>query len=81
MALLPDNTRTRESSEDVRARFQIAQDGKPTDAQLAYQAGLRDIFAGLAGQINADVADSREKSLALTKLEEALMWTGKAIFL
>ena len=30
--------------------------------------------------LNADVEDSREKSLALTALEEALMWAGKAIF-
>ncbi|MGX5772684.1 Acb2/Tad1 domain-containing protein [Microbacterium trichothecenolyticum] len=30
--------------------------------------------------MNHDIADGRAKSLALTALEEALMWTGKAIF-
>lgn len=80
MALIPNNVETSESAEDIRKRFMIAQDGKPTDAQLEYQADIRWVFAGLAERINADVADGREKSLALTALEEALMWTGKAIF-
>lgn len=80
MALLPDNTPTRESDEDIRKRFNIAQDKRPTEAQLAYQAQLREDIAAIATSINADVADSREKSLAITHLEEALMWAGKAIF-
>lgn len=80
MALLPDNAPTRETAEQIRARFMIAQDSKPTEAQLRYQSDIREVFAGLSVRINEDVADSREKSLALTALEEALMWTGKAIF-
>jgi hypothetical protein len=80
MALLPDNTPTRETADDIKARFLIAQNGKPTDAQLAYQRDIAGVIEGLAQRINADVADSRQKSLALTALEEALMWTGKAIF-
>lgn len=80
MALLPNNAPTREDATDIRARFLIAQDGRPTQPQLDYQADLRAVFAGLAVRINEDVEDSREKSLAITALEEALMWTGKAIF-
>lgn len=80
MALIPDNVPTRLSAEDVAARFGIAQHGKPTDAQLAYQADIAVVFSGLAQRINTDVADSRAKSEALTVLEDALMWTGKAIF-
>lgn len=80
MALLPDNTPVREDSDAIAARFGIAQDGKPTDAQLSYQRKIRDAIAGLAVEVNADVEDSREKSLAITHLEEALMWLGKAIF-
>lgn len=80
MALLLNNAPTREDATDIRARFLIAQDGRPTQAQLDYQADLRQVFAGLAARINEDVEDCREKSSALTHLEEALMWTGKAIF-
>ena len=40
---------------------------------------IRDKFAILADQIDRECPDSREKSLALTKLEEAAMWTEKAI--
>lgn len=77
MALVPNGVDPRE---DVRERFLIAQDGKPTEAQLEYQAFLREKTAELADDINHVVADSREKSLAITHLEEALMWAGKAIF-
>jgi hypothetical protein len=80
MALIPDNVPVRESDGDIAARFGIAQDSKPTEAQLEYQRDIRSVFSGLAQRINADVSDSREKSLALTALEEALLWTGKAIF-
>lgn len=80
MALIPNNVPTREDAADVRARFGIAQDSRPTAAQLDYQATVRARIADLAVDLNADVEDSREKSLALTALEEALMWAGKAIF-
>lgn len=80
MALLMDNAPTQLSDEDVLSRFGIAQDGKPTEAQLREQAVLREDFASLAIRINKNVADGREKSEALTLLEDALMWAGKAIF-
>lgn len=80
MALIPDNVPTRESADDIRSRFMIAQNGKPTEAQLDYQRQLREDIAAIATSLNMDVADGREKSLAITHLEEALMWAGKAIF-
>lgn len=80
MALLPDNVPTRLSADDIATRFGIAQHGRPTEAQLAYQADIAQVFVGLAQRINADVADGRAKAEALTHLEDALMWTGKAIF-
>jgi hypothetical protein len=80
MALIPDNVATQLDRDDIKARFGIAQDGKPTQAQLEEQAIIRDAFATLAQRVNANVADSRAKSIALTHLEDALMWTGKAIF-
>ena len=43
-----------------------------------YQA-LRDEAADLAGVIVASTPESREQSLALTHLEEAVMWANAAI--
>ena len=80
MALIPNNVPTRETEAEVRGRFGIAQDGKPTDAQLREQVALKGHIADIAVLINANIEDSREKSLAITHLEEALMWAGKAIF-
>lgn len=80
MALIPDNVRTHESTEGIERRFGIAQDGRPTQAQLKEQAALRSAISAVAVRLNQNVADSRSKSLALTSLEEALMWAGKAIF-
>ena len=79
MGLRPDyNEPTRE---DVSERFMIAQDGpRPSTEQLELQHDLRQDFAELAQKINVIIEDSREKSLAITKIEEALMWAGKAIF-
>ena len=65
---------------DVRKRFLIAQDGRPSDAALEAQATIREKTADLAEYINSAVEPSRELSLALTHLEEALMWAGKGLF-
>lgn len=78
MALMRVGTNPRES---IDGRFMIAQDGTPpSDIQLATQKELREDLHRIAKRLNDEVTDSREKSLALTKLEEALMWAGKAIF-
>lgn len=62
-------------------RFAIAQDGPaPTAEQLAIQRGIRTSIATVADELVRVTSPSREQSLALTKLEEALMWAGKAIF-
>ena len=65
---------------DVHARFGIAQDGEPTPEALSIQAGIREKVASLAERLAYDIEPSRELSRALTHLEEALMWAGKAIF-
>lgn len=77
MAILGEGEFPRDT---VTQRFRIAQDGPADPGQLAFQADIRDIYRGLADSINNTVTDSREKSLALTALEESLMWLGKAIF-
>ena len=70
----------RETEHDIRRRFGIAQDRPAEPEQLGVQRGLRELYSELAVAINGEILDSREKSLALTALEESLMWTGKAIF-
>ena len=70
-----------EELKDVRARFGIAQDSKLVPAEaLSIQRSIRDRTALLAEHLAAEIEPSRELSLALTHLEEALMWAGKAIF-
>lgn len=39
----------------------------------------REAARGFATQINAAVPEGREKSLALTKIEEAMMWANAGI--
>lgn len=80
MALMPSGQEPRESNADVESRFRIAQDGHPSQDQRTVQSAVQAMVTAVAGNINEHVEDSREKSLALTHLEEALMWTGKAIF-
>ena len=50
---------------------------KPGQPEL-YQE-LRAIAFGLATAIDASQPDSREKSLAITHLEEAMMWANAGI--
>lgn len=68
-------------AQNNETKFLIAQDGgAPSEIQLGVQRQVRDLIAE-AGQFLQDTTEpSREQSLALTKLEEALMWAGKAIF-
>ena len=69
-----------EEIKDVRARFGIAQDSKPAPEALAIQANIRREVVYFAEYLATEVEPSRELSLALTHLEEALMWSGKAVF-
>lgn len=61
---------------DLRNRFTYhAPKGDQADRYTAIrQAGL-----ALAALLDHAAPDSREKSLALTKLEEAVMWANAAI--
>jgi len=51
----------------------------PKDDQAARYERLRSIARGLAYDINRECPESREKSLALTHLEETVMWANAAI--
>lgn len=52
---------------------------KPTEVSVDRIIALRDAHHKLAEMILAIVPKSRERSAAITKLEESSMWTNKAI--
>lgn len=51
----------------------------PKDGQPEKYNDLRNAARELAELINNKCPDSREKSLALTKLEESIMWANASI--
>lgn len=51
----------------------------PTDGQPAMYQSIRGEALQLAKLIDVLAPESREKSLAITKLEEAVMWANAAI--
>jgi hypothetical protein len=50
-----------------------------TASQHTKYEAIRAIAADMHRVIIAEAPDSREKSLAITKLEEAVMWANKAV--
>lgn len=52
---------------------------KPKADQPERYERLRSMALDLAMQINLDCPESREKSLAVTKLQEAIMWANASI--
>ena len=68
------------ASDSFSHRFQTAVDGAaPTEAQ-AKQVRMNHMYILAAAKAVDEMPESRQKSLALTKLEEALMWANKAVF-
>ena len=51
----------------------------PTESQIERYAGIRAEAKVLALMIECTVPDCREKSLAMTKLEECVMWANAGI--
>lgn len=51
----------------------------PKDGQPAKYVQIRDTAKSLALLIDELAPESREKSVAITKLEEAVMWANAAI--
>lgn len=50
-----------------------------TEEQVNQMKAIRDECYNLAFLINVEVPESREKSLALTKLEEVMFWANAGI--
>jgi len=59
---------------DNRFTYHAPRDGQPE----VYQA-IRDQGKRLAELIEQEAQESRERSLAITKIEEAVMWANAAI--
>lgn len=51
----------------------------PSPSQGEYHAAWRDEFKHLAEKVTMNLPNSRERSLALTKLEESLFWVNAHI--
>ena len=64
------------SGEELRHRFTYH---KPKEGQPEMYTKLRDEALMLALRIDKMCPESREKSLAITKLEECIMWANAAI--
>ena len=78
MALMPEGQKPREDI--LVTRFKITGDNPLAPEQLQLHDAFRIDICEIADEINHKLADSREKSLAIAHLEEALMWAGKANF-
>jgi hypothetical protein len=52
---------------------------KPTEDMESCIKDLRYLFEELAEHINIYVPEGREKALAITKIEEAMMWANAGI--
>lgn len=52
---------------------------KPTPEQIPVYESLRDMGGQLARHIYANCPESRERSIALAKLREAIMWANAAV--
>jgi hypothetical protein len=50
-----------------------------TDATVRSHERLRGAFRALAQLVDEEVPDSREKSLSITKIEEAMFWANAGI--
>lgn len=64
------------TNEELESRFSYH---APKDVQPERYERIRYKALMLAAYINEKCPESREKSLALTKIEEAVMWANAAI--
>jgi hypothetical protein len=67
----------RVSDDDLNDRFRYHP--PTTQARIDAHQGVRDRARGLALWLNDHLPESREKSLALTAVQEAAMWANAAV--
>ncbi len=61
---------------DIENRFTYH---APSPEQVSLYGAIRDEAKDLAELVNRVCPESREKSLAMTKIEEAVMWANASI--
>ena len=61
---------------DIRTRFTYH---APDPAKAAKHQSIRQMLMNAAHNLNDMLADGREKSLAVTHLEEAMFWANAAL--
>lgn len=64
--------------EDVAERFHVHKLEEPDNRTLHWMANMRRTYAAAAVEIEKAIPPTRERALALTKLEEAMFWTSAA---
>ena len=63
-------------SEDIDRRFAFHPAGREKGTR---HQQVRDACKEMAHELNTQLTDGREKSLAITHLEEVMMWSNAAI--
>lgn len=63
-------------TKDLENRFTYH---KPTDAKVQIHEQVRSRHLALVAELSAQIPEGREKSLWLTKLEEATFWANAAV--
>lgn len=61
---------------ELRNRFRYH---APTPARAAQHEQTRSLLSQVAGYLNDNLPEGREKSIVMTKLEEAMFWANAAI--
>jgi len=79
MAVYPDDSAANNEAYDKVA--QSLTNHTPTPGTLGLIEGVRSLAKDLAHVITHSVKDRRERSLAITKLEETVMWAVKGLVL
>ena len=64
-------------TEELDRRFRHHPPKTPEDVEL--HENIRSTLFAVASVINTEVPDGREKSVVITKLEEAMFWANAAI--
>lgn len=62
--------------DDIENRFAYH---KPNAEKVISHESIRDLCKELAHELNNHVPDGREKSLAITHLEDVMMWANAGI--
>lgn len=65
------------TNQELRRRFQYHP--PVTEDDMTGHASVREELHAVAQTLNATLPDGREKSLVMTKLEEAMMWANAAL--